>query len=302
MADQELDTGGAPSERDSNVVIEKLLDERVAAVEEAGDADALTYIGPMFMPAVDEVKDAVEAIQDRRDRLIVVIETPGGYIDAAERIARILRHHYNRVDFLVPSFAMSAGTILVMSGDSILMDYASVLGPIDPQVEVEGAAHLVPALGYLVQYERLVEKSKDGSLTTAELAFLIQNFDAAQLYRYEQERELSIALLEDWLVNHKFKNWKETETQRTKVTKQMRKDRAREIAEKLNDTERWHSHSRGIPMEVVRRDLNLLVDDFGQDPKLGPAVHDYYRLLSDYNLRRGHVSMVLHTKGRYVGY
>lgn len=288
------------AERDSNAIIEQQLDERMRAVEQALAADCLTYFGPIAPGAGDEIKDAIEATANRRGELVFIIETPGGYIDVAERIARILRHHYGRVDFLVPSYAMSAGTVLVMSGDAIHMDYASVLGPIDPQVQ--RGDDLVPALGYLEQYQRLVDKSADGTLTSAELVFLTQNFDPAELYRYEQERELSIALLEEWLAKYKFKNWKQTETRKLKVTPSMRAERAREIAEMLNKTDRWHSHSRGIPMEVLRRDLNLLVDDFGSDATLAPAIHDYYRLLKDYSMRRGHHAFVLHGRGRYVGF
>ena len=165
-----------------------------------------------------------------------------------------------------------------------------------------GASASTSPLGYLEQYQRLVDKSAAGTLTTAELVYLVQNFDAAELYRYEQERELSIALLEDWLVRYKFKNWRQTETRKIKVTKKMRSERAREVAEMLNKTDRWHSHSRGIPMEVLRRDLNLLIDDFDSDATLGPAVHDYYRLLKDYAIRRSHYTFVLHGRGRYVGF
>lgn len=289
-----------PAERDSNAIIELQLDERIRAVEQAADADCLTYFGPIAPGISDEIKDAVEAIDDRRQTLLFIIETPGGYIDVAERVARILRHHYSRLEFLVPSYAMSAGTVLVMSGDAIHMDYSSVLGPIDPQVQ--RGDQLVPALGYLEQYQRLVEKSANGTLTTAELVLLVQNFDSAELYRYEQERELSIALLEEWLVNHKFKNWRQTETRKIRVTKKMRAERAREIAEMLNKTDRWHSHSRGIPMEVLRRDLKLLVDDFGSNLTLARTVHDYYRLLKDYSMRRSHHTFVLHARGRYVGF
>ena len=74
------------------------------------------------------------------------------------------------------------------------------------------------------------------------------------------------------------------------------------IGEKLNDTEVWHSHSRGIPMEVLRHNLKLLINDFGSDPALARPVHDYFRLLSDYRMRRGHEFFVLHTKGRHVGF
>lgn len=122
--------------------------------------------------------------------MIVILETEGGYIEVAQRIAETLRHHYKRVEFVVPNFAMSAGTVLVMSGDAIHMDYFSILGPIDPQVDnVNGQQ--VPALGYLVQYDRLLKKAQQGTLNTAEITFLIEKFDPAELYRYEQARELS---------------------------------------------------------------------------------------------------------------
>lgn len=172
-----------------------------------------------------------------------------------------------------------------------------MLGPIDPQVVRGDGLMPVPALGYLEQYERLVDKSANGELTSVEAAYLISNFDAAELYRFEQERELSIALLEDWLVKFKFKNWKVTEGKKKKVTAAMRRKRAKEIGEKLNETDHWHSHSRGIPMDVLRRDLKLLIEDFGSDPKLASPIHDYYRLLKDYGMRRSHDALVIHTKG-----
>lgn len=290
-----------PAEHDSNRIIERLLDEKLRAVESAGDADALTYIGPIFDGLETEVKHAIESIENRKPKLLVLLETNGGYIETAERVANIFRHHYAVVDFIVPNFAMSAGTVLVMAGDAIHMDYSSVLGPIDPQVFRTGQG-FVPALGYLEQYERLIDKSAEGNLTTAELHFLVTNFDAAQLYRYEQQRDLSIDLLKEWLVKYKFKNWATTETRGLNVTDRLRKQRARTIARQLLNTKRWRSHSRGIPMEVLRRDLNLKIDDFEQDPELGPKVKEYYRLLKDYQLRRTHNFWVLHTDGHYEGW
>lgn len=296
----EVEAAESAAERDSNRIIEQQLDDRVEAVEAAASADVFTYLGMLHPVIFDDVKDAIEAIKGRRRELLVILETPGGYMDVTERIARVFRHHYRRVTFLVPSYAMSAGTVLVMSGDAIYMDYASVLGPIDPQLE-RGDVQ-VPALGYLEMYDRLIEKPREGTLTTAELAYLVQRFDPAELYRYEQERELSIALLEDWLEKFKFKNWKETETKKKKVTREMRKKRAREIAEKLNKTDHWHSHNRGIPMEVLRKDLKLLVDDFSEDEDLNQSVHDYYRLLKDYISRRGHTLFTIHRRGQYAGF
>lgn len=298
MAQRDL----ALAEEDSNRIIERQLDDRLRKISAATGADVITYIGGILYGAEDSIKEAIEGIHNRSSKLFVLLETNGGYIEVAERIAHTFRYHYSGVEFAVPNFAMSAGTVLVMSGDAIHMDYFSILGPIDPQVQRPGGEGLVPALGYLEQFERLVKKSAKGQLTTAELAYLVQNFDAAELYRYEQERELSIALLEEWLVKYKFRNWKKTQSRKITVTAAMKKMRAKQVAKQLNKTDKWHSHSRGIPMEVLRRDLKLQIDDFGEDADLGPRIREYYRLLKDYQLRRSHYYMALHTDGRYEGY
>jgi hypothetical protein len=107
-------------------------------------------------------------------------------------MVNVIRHFYDEVVFIVPDVALSAGTVFVMSGDEILMDYYSCLGPIDPQVERDGK--LVPALSYLVQYDRLIDKATAGTLTNAEFAILNKH-DLAELHQFEMARDLSISLL-----------------------------------------------------------------------------------------------------------
>src|SRR6516162_7653806 len=200
------------------------------------------------------------------------------------------------VDFLIPSHAMSAGTILAMSGDAIHMDYYSVLGPIDPQVENQ-EGRLIPALGYLIRYEDLLEKANSGNITAAELNVLL-NFDQGDLYRFTQARDLSISLLEEWLVKYKFKDWTTTETHGDPVSLEMKKNRAREIAEELNNVRKWNSHGIGISAEILRCELNLKIDDFGTNPSLNDAVQKYHRLLSDYMAKLGQ-QIVINTREAY---
>ncbi len=234
---------------------------------------------------------------DAHSRLVVLLTTEGGYIETAQRIAETLRHHYEHVIFVVPNYASSAGTVLTMSGDEIHMDYYSRLGPIDPQVET-ASGRLVPALGYLVQWKRLLEKADDGTLTTAEFRLMVAAFDQAELYKYEQARELSVTLLENWLTAYKFKDWKETETNRRKVTPARRAKRAKQIGLALNDTALWHSHGQGISMEVLRNEINLLIDDLAENPDRHQRVKQYDGLLSDYMLKLGFQGM-LHIVGRF---
>lgn len=291
-----------PVHMSSNEIIEAELRRRAEDVERLMDANFVTYGGPIDEAHGSVLKPALEEIKNRRKRLVVNLETSGGYIESAERMANTLRHHYRTVDFVVTSYAMSAGTVLVMSGDNIFMDYSATLGPIDPQLPRPGGGLYVPALGYLEQYQRLIDKSKDGTLTPAELAYLIQNFDPGELYAYEQARDLSIALLEEWLVKYKFKNWKTTETRDIRVTREMKKGRAEEIARKLNDTKRWHSHSRGISMQVARRELKLQIEDLDDAPEVRDALASYNKLLMDYRMRRDHMSFVIDWVGGYHGH
>jgi ClpP class serine protease len=280
-----------PSSINANLTVENLLKEYLEKLEQELQADVLVYIGPITYGVDSELRNAIELRQKRRKKLAVILETEGGYIEVAERLANLFRHYYSKsVEFIVPNFAMSAGTVLVMSGDSIYMDYFSVLGPIDPQVEQEGG--FIPALGYLEKYDELIEKSKKGNLTQAELHFLIAKFDPAMLHKYEQAKELSISLLKEWLVKYKFKNWKITKTRKMTVTPQMRKERAEEIGEKLNKTKIWHTHSKCISMQTLRRYLKLEIEDIEEMPTVNKYLKEYYQLLTDYMAKRELLGLV----------
>jgi hypothetical protein len=285
----------------ANQLIEAEIRNRAAQVERIMAANLVTYSGPITDLAQGLLKIALESIENKRRRLVVCLETYGGYAESAERIANTLRHHYRYVDFVVTTFAMSAGTILVMSGDEIWMDYSATLGPIDPQLP-RGDSMPVPALGYLHQYKALIEKSKEEGLSQAEMAYLLQNFDPGELYQFEQARDLSVALLEEWLVNYKFRNWRTTETRGRKVSLADKRARAAEVAMKLNDTSRWHSHSRGISMTVARRDLKLKINDLDDNQELKEALYVYHDLLQEYRFKLGHQDLCIDWVGGYHGH
>ena len=226
--------------RDTNTIVEGALHDRLVALERVTEGDVLAYFGAIADEAHDLLRVALDDLDKKASKLSVLLETSGGYAESAERFQRLFRHNYQFVEFVVPGFAMSAGTILVMSGDEIWMDYSSILGPIDPQVRRDDGRS-VPALGYIEKYEHLMRKAGRGGLNTAEMMYLVQNFDPADLSQYEHARDLSIALLKDWLVKFKFKNWTTTRTAGKPVTPAMRKNRAEEIAKKLTNTKLWHS-------------------------------------------------------------
>lgn len=260
----------------------KALKALLLQLEQHLNADGLAIVGPIRGGLEGLTRAALEAVPNKRQKLFVVLHTGGGVVEVAERMVSVMRNFYSEVVFIVPNLAMSAGTILAMSGDAIMMDYFACLGPIDPQVERDGK--LVPALSYLLQWDRFVDKSHNGTLTNAEF-LIMRGMDLAELHQFEMARDLSISLLKQWLANYKFKDWTTTETTNTPVTPDMRVARAQEIAVRLMKHDEWGSHGRGIPMQVLQRELKLKIDDFGADAVLTSKLRGYFELLTDYMIR-----------------
>jgi hypothetical protein len=68
------------------------------------------------------------------DELNLVLYTHGGEATAAWPIMSFLREHCKKVRVLVPFYAHSAGTLLSLGADEIVMTRYATLSPIDPTV------------------------------------------------------------------------------------------------------------------------------------------------------------------------
>ena len=107
----------------ANVFIERQLDDSLQKIGDGLGGDVLTFCGQITAGSDLQIRDALEGIKPpRKRRLGFILDTPGGYIEVAERIADTLRRHHRYVEFIIPDAAMSAGTVLVMSGDRIHMN------------------------------------------------------------------------------------------------------------------------------------------------------------------------------------
>jgi len=278
--------------------IHKLLNERLNKLESHFEADVLTFFGPFEGGENFFLKIVEDLVNDgqKNETIFIVLTTGGGSANVVERFVNILRNHYKEVNFIVPDYAYSAGTIFCMSGDNIYMDYFSVLGPIDPQVQ-NREGKLVAALGYLDKINELLEKAKNNTLTQAEF-MILKDFDLAELRGYEQAKDLTIDLLEKWLVKFKFKNWNTHRTDPNKlgqtVTEDEKIDRAKEIADQLSNNNKWKSHGRPINIEALR-ELRLEIDDYSNNGIRRKLIRDYYELVSDYVISRGFRNFI-HTR------
>lgn len=166
------------------------------------------------------------------------------------------------------------------------MDYSSSLGPIDPQIF--NGNIFVPALGYLDQVEKLLERARNGTLSQAEF-LILQNQDLAMLNQFEQAKNLTITLLKKWLVEYKFKDWETHQTNPDKlgqpVTSEEKEERAKEIANDLGDNKTWHSHGRMISATTLREVVRLKIEDYSKDDTLRDLIRSYNDLMTEFIAR-----------------
>ncbi|MEM1157514.1 MAG: ATP-dependent Clp protease proteolytic subunit [Verrucomicrobiota bacterium] len=285
--------------RELDDYVKEALAKRLADLEAHFCSDCIFYYGPIFPSIEKRFREFIELLKNNgkpNSRLVVFLNSPGGSAETVEKLVEMIRHHYKEVFFVVPDEAMSAGTIFCMAGDRIYMDYSSSLGPIDPQVF--NGKDWVPALGYLDQVEKLIEKSSKNELTEAEL-IILQNQDLALLSQFEQAKNLTITLLKRWLVEYKFKDWKKhqsnPEKSGEKVTRVEKEERASEIAKQLSDNKLWHSHGRKISATTLSKVIRLKIEDYSKDDDLRIKIRAYNDFLIDY-ITRHDAKFFLHSR------
>ena len=105
----------------------------IAAAKEL-DADIL-LLNAGLLPTVDEaVRKVVAGRSSGRTKVVVVLTTSGGLPDVAYRIAMALRRRYEHVSICIPGWCKSAGTLLAIAGNEIIMGPKGEMGPLDVQI------------------------------------------------------------------------------------------------------------------------------------------------------------------------
>ncbi|MFZ3065945.1 MAG: ATP-dependent Clp protease proteolytic subunit [Nitrospirota bacterium] len=204
-----------------------------------------------------------------QSKVDIYLETPGGSGETAEEIVEFLHNNFNTVTFVVSGEAKSAGTIIVLSGDEILMTETGSLGPIDAQVRI--GRSVVSAYDYIEWVnEKRKEAEEKGALSPFD-ATMVAQITPGELSGVFHALEYAKDLVIEWLVKYKFKKWDVTETRKIPVTEEFKRTRAEKIARELANHSKWRLHGRSIK----RYDLeNLLtIKRVEDDPKLSDLVY-----------------------------
>lgn len=206
----------------------------------------------------------------------VILETTGGLAEAAEDIVRLLRTRFSRVGFIIPGRAMSAGTIMAMSGDEILMEPASSLGPIDAQMTWQGK--MISAHAMLAGFDKIKQEVEEKNRLNHAYIPMLQTISPGELQACENAQSFSESLVSKWLYQYKFGRWNTHSGTQQLVTDAEKKERATEIAKKLCDHGHWLTHARSIKIEDLR-EMGLRIIDYSKRKALYDAVRRYHILL-----------------------
>jgi len=193
--------------------------------------------------------------------LDVLVHSPGGYAEVVESIVSQLRAKYNSIRFLVPSYAKSAATMLVMSGNEILMDSDAELGPIDPQLRTQTGSS--PAEAILEQFQKAqLELQQDATKLPSWMPILAQ-LGPSLLVDCSHAIDLAKNLVKDWTKNYMLNSDPQAG------------NKSAAIANYLSSHATFRSHARPIKIPDLVP-LGVKVIDLRSNPALHAAVDELY--------------------------
>jgi hypothetical protein len=194
-------------------------------------------------------------------KLDIIVHSPGGFPDATETIVEEVRRKFGHVRFIVPSYAKSAATMMVMSGNEILIDEDGELGPIDPQMLIGGG--VTPAEAIKEQFQKAHEEIQADPKKVQVWFPILQALGPGTLVLCDNAIRQSKALVTEWLTKYMFSG----------DPNQI--DKARLIAEYLGTRQNFGSHGRRVKLEHLQP-LGLNIKNLRDDPDLYRRVWELY--------------------------
>lgn len=195
--------------------------------------------------------------------LDLILHSPGGSPEAADRLVRYMRSKFEHVRVFVPLAAMSAATMWSLAADEIVMGKHSQLGPIDPQLVMSlpnGQAMQVPARALREQFDEAARDVESNPGRLATWLPILQQYTPGLLKIAEDAEELGRALVAEWLESFMFENDPSA------------KEKAEKAATFFADATLHRSHSRGIERAQAREGAGLAITNLEEDQELQDAV------------------------------
>lgn len=198
--------------------------------------------------------------------LTLLLHTPGGSPNAAETLVAYLRSKFDFIEVIVPTLAMSAGTMIALASDQIVMGRQSQLGPIDTQFGGMGG-RFVSARGIVEQFKRAQAEILANPANAHVWAPITQSLGPALLQDAQHALDYSEEMVARWLATWMFKG-------QTDAVKH-----GKAVAEHFNDATTHKSHGRRIDYAEVDAQ-GVKVEQLEASQPLQEAVLTSYHLMT----------------------
>jgi len=197
--------------------------------------------------------------------LTLLLHTPGGMTNATETIGDYLLSKFKDIEVIVPTLAMSAGTMISLAANRVVMGRQSQLGPIDPQLPVGGRT--VSARAVVEQFEKAKAEIL-GDLSLAHVwAPILPSLGPALLVEAQNALDYSEKMVARWLEARMFGGDADALV------------RASAVAKHFNDATTHKSHGRRIGREEARRH-GVKIEELEADQALQDDVLTAYHLIT----------------------
>jgi len=250
----------------------------IKEIEQQAGATVLCYVANGEITR-DDLVYFMDLLYNVRDgsNIDLLLHTPGGDVDAAEKLISLLRAKASdkgKLRAIIPDFAKSAGTLIALGADVIVMSDSSELGTIDPQIAVidaQGNEVQCSVLDYLGAYYLYAEKLRANPEDPVARA-MFGKLDPALVHKYEAVKNRARTFAEKQLLRRAVPNWTQ-------------------IVTELMDTRKYPSHSQMIGWSEATQ-MGLKVDRLDVDDPLWRA---YWQLYCHYRLAVAKASKIFET-------
>ena len=197
--------------------------------------------------------------------LTLVLHTPGGVTNAAETIVAYLRSKFDDIEVIIPTYAMSAGTMISLAADRIVMGRQSQLGPIDPQFVIGQRSQSARAI--VDQFEEAKTEILQSAAAAGVWFPVLQSLGPALLQEARNALEYGERMVARWLEKYMFAGQPRAH------------ELAAEVAKHFNDATTHKSHGRRIDRDEARAQ-KLRVEDLEDSQELQEQVLTLYHLMT----------------------
>lgn len=126
----------------------KKLENLLNKIAKETKSDIFLFSAEISEQTADSFIEKVKARQKLNENCILILTTFGGEPDSAYRIARFVKEKYKKFTLTCFGYCKSAGTLIAVAADEIIMGDFGELGPFDIQLPRDDEFSHIPGLSY----------------------------------------------------------------------------------------------------------------------------------------------------------